>query len=93
MFFAVDHLRYQRPFCGNVIQLLYAASKSHSTANPIGPLKTDNGRSGFVARRLLVGLMLSSRADYVDASIMLSHVRSRAPTALLERKASISHST
>jgi hypothetical protein len=32
-------------------------------------------------------------ADYVDASIMLSHVRRRAPTARLERKGPISHSS
>jgi hypothetical protein len=35
----------------------------------------------------------AAKADYVDASIMLSHVRRRAPTARLERKAPISHST
>lgn len=32
-------------------------------------------------------------ADYVDASIMLSHDRRRAPTARLERQTPISSST
>ncbi len=41
----------------------------------------------------VLGLMWSSKADYVDAVIMLSHDRRRAPTDRLERPAPILIST